>query len=143
MKPKEEISPDHQAEKNYSVPIGEKAELVGPDNIGKIMVACIDQNIAAYLGVTALMFHRIYVDTDGKVYTDAIQKENFLSPPEASAVRWTDHDKFMDTTEMLNSLTVGRVLGRIRTAVCKGDLPPEKPKKKGRGRRTVHGFDIF
>jgi len=132
MSLKKKINPDHHVDKAYGIPIGEEAQLVGPDDIGKVIVACIDKKLAEGLGVTALMFHRIYVDTDGKVYTDAVQKPNFLLPPQAAAVRWSDHDKFMDTTKTLNELTAGKVLGRIRTAVCKGDLPPEKPKKKNR-----------
>ena len=140
MKPEKELSPDHQAEKSYSIPIGENAELVGSDDIGKVMVACIDKRLAEDIGVTALMFHAIYVDIDGKVYTDAVQKANFLMPPMAAAVRWSNHDEFMDTTEELNNTTAGRVLGRIRTAVVKGDLPPEKSKKKTRGLQDLKVF---
>ena len=134
------LSPDHLAEKSYGIPIGEETQIVGDENVGKFMVVCIDKRLAEGLGVTALMFHNIYVDTDGKVYTDAVQKPNFLMPPMASAVRWSNHDEFMDTTKELNNITAGKVLGRIRTAVCKGDIPPEKSKKKG---RELHDLKIF
>jgi hypothetical protein len=49
----------------------------------------------------------------------------------------------MDRTEMLNALTAGRFLDRVRVAVVSGDIPPEKPKKKGRGGEVFQGFDIF
>jgi hypothetical protein len=49
----------------------------------------------------------------------------------------------MDRTEMLNALTAGRFLDRVRVAVVSGDIPPEKPKKKGRGGKVFQGFDIF
>jgi hypothetical protein len=134
------LSPDHQAEKSYSIPIGEEAEKVGPDDLGKVMVACIDRRLAEDLGVTALMFHTIYVDTDGKVYTDAVQKSNFMMPPMASAVRWSNHDEFMDTTKELNNTTAGKVLGRVKTAVYQGDIPPEKSKKEDRKFRDLKVF---
>jgi len=130
--PQKKLSPDHQAEKSYGIPIGEETQIVGDENVGKFMVVCIDKPLAESLGVTALMFHTIYVDTDGTVYTDAVQKPNFLMPPMAAAVKWSNHDEFMDTTKELNDITAGKVLGRLRTAVCKGDIPPEKSKKQDR-----------
>lgn len=144
MRSKKKKNPDHLVEKAYSVPLGDEVQLVGDENVGKVMVACIDKPLAESLGVTALMFHSVYIDTDGKVYTDAIQKPHPLMPPQAGAVRWANHDEFLDNTDILNATTASKILGRIRTAVLKGDLPPEKPEKKGGKRaKEIAGFKIW
>jgi hypothetical protein len=46
----------------------------------------------------------------------------------------------MDNTKNLNSLMATKVLDRVRVAVIKGDIPPEKPKKKG---QATQNFKIF